>query len=368
MNIEGGAGGASNAPSDEGRTCRYCGNHVDPLDQFCEGCGSELRVRRGCTADHVGNGVPASCRGCGHDLADHDAVDHGDQFCPECGALRGDGTDHVEIDLGTLAGVSDRGRLHARNEDAMALGERSATADVPGAVAAVVCDGVSSVDRPELASRAATRAALGALLSPRGAGTSARTHVEAAVAAAAEAVAALPYDAGRGAPSCTLVAALVEGAAPEMTVAWVGDSRAYWLCPPGQAGATSAQSSLLTTDHSWAAEMVALGELDEATAAADPRAHAITRWLGADSSDTPSVVELRPDGPGLLLLCSDGLWNYLPDASALAGAAYATGVGPHDVAAELTRYALDCGGHDNITVVAIPIAEPIRTNGTLVRT
>ncbi len=105
---------------------------------------------------------------------------------------------------------------------------------------------------------------------------------------------------------------------------WVGDSRAYWLGPPGGA----AQSSLLTTDHSWAVEIVALGELDEAAAAADPRAHAITRWLGADASDAPSVVELRPAEPGLLLLCSDGLWNYLPDADALASAAYAAGPEP----------------------------------------
>ena len=236
----------------------------------------------------------------------------------------------------------------------MALGERSATVDVPGALATVVCDGVSSVDRPELASRAATRAALDALLTQRGDAISARTHVEAAVSAAAKAIAALPYDSGRGAPSCTLVAALVEG--PHLTVAWVGDSRAYWLSPPGGA----AQSSLLTTDHSWAVEIVALGELDEATAAADPRAHAITRWMGADASDAPSVVELRPAEPGLLLVCSDGLWNYLPDADALASAAYAAGPEPRDMAAELTQYALDCGGRDNITVVVVPV--PLRAS------
>lgn len=346
--------------ADPNQTCPHCGDRVGATDQFCEGCGGGLRVQRGATADHVGDAVAAVCRSCGHELDEPDPDEPGDQYCPECGALRDDGTDHIEIDLAALAGVSDRGKLHARNEDAMALGERSATPEVPGALAAVVCDGVSSVDRPELASRAATRAALDTLLSQREAGVPATAHLEAAVSAAAKAISALPYDTGRGAPSCTLVAALVEGApgAPEITVAWVGDSRAYWLAPPG-----TSESAVLTTDHSWAVEIVALGELDEAAAAADPRAHAITRWMGADASDSPSVVQLRPTEPGLLLLCSDGLWNYLPDAAALASAAYAAGPDPRDVAAELTQYALDCGGRDNITVVLVPVPGPGERGG-----
>lgn len=344
------------SPVSDGQSCPRCGEHVAASDQFCESCGGALRVQRGTTADHVGGAAPAPCRGCGHELDEPDPDDPADQYCPECGALRDDGTDHIEIDLESLAGVSDRGRLHPRNEDAMALGERSATTAAPGARAAVVCDGVSSVERPELASRAATETALGALLAQRSATITARAHVESAVSTAAKAIAALPYESGRGAPSCTLVAALVDdgvdGRPPEITVAWVGDSRAYWLVAPG----SDATSSVLTTDHSWAVEIVALGELDETTAAADPRAHAITRWMGADASDAPSVTELRPDGPGVLLLCSDGLWNYLPDATDLASATFAAGAGPHEMAAELTRYALDCGGRDNITVVAIPVA------------
>lgn len=332
------------------RSCPLCGERARPDDRFCAGCGGGLLVRRGATSDLVT--VSGVCRSCGHEVGEPDPADPGDQSCPDCGALRDDGTDHVEIDLGTIAGVSDRGLLHARNEDAMALGVREATAEASGVLAAVVCDGVSSVDRPQLAARAAATAALDVLLGARDPETPANVHIQDAVSAAAKAIALLPYDSARGAPSCTLVAGFVElGDRPEITVAWVGDSRAYWLTAPGGGRASAA----LTTDHSWAVEIVALGELDAETAAADPRAHAITRWMGADASDAPSVTRFAPDGPGVLLLCSDGLWNYLPAAADLASAAYAAGASPIEMATELAQYALDCGGRDNVTVVVMPV-------------
>src|SRR5213075_966385 len=58
--------------------------------------------------------------------------------------------DHAEVDLGPAAGVSDRGRRHHRNEDAMALAAEQAP-DGP-AVVAVACDGASSSARPDEAS------------------------------------------------------------------------------------------------------------------------------------------------------------------------------------------------------------------------
>ena len=58
-------------------------------------------------------------------------------------------------------------------------------------------------------------------------------------------------------------------------------------------------------------------------------------------------------GPGSLLLCSDGLWNYLPEPADLAR--FCTGNDPTVAARALTEYALQAGGHDNITVAVIPI-------------
>jgi serine/threonine protein phosphatase PrpC len=251
--------------------------------------------------------------------------------------------DHIDTDLGVLAGITDRGFGHERNEDAMALGQAP-----NGTMAAVVCDGVSTSYAPEQASRAAADAALDVLLTSNG---EAEARVDAAVAAAASAVAALAQD-GRRSPSCTLVCALVQrfpDEPAEITVGWVGDSRAYWLAPAGAA-------RQLTTDHSWAAQMVAAGVLDEGAAMRDPRAHAITRWLGANGSPEPEIATLHPPGPGVLLLCTDGLWNYLPDPADLADVALPALAhsGPIGAADALTRVALDAGGRDNITVVVIP--------------
>jgi serine/threonine protein phosphatase PrpC len=267
-----------------------------------------------------------------------------DRFCEVCGARlhppSSDVADRVEVDLTDLAGVSDRGHVHLRNEDAMALGRRPETGSAT-TLAAVVCDGVSTVRRPELASRTAATVALDALLADRG--------MTSAVAAAADAVSSLAPGVP-DAPSCTLVAALLDTTTGMITIGWVGDSRAYWLADNGEA-------RLLTADHSWAAEMVAAGILDAGTAMRDPRAHAITRWLGGDSTPRPGVASLSPTTPGVLLLCTDGLWNYEPEAHDLAALALpvAREEGPRAAATALTAHALDAGGRDNITVVCLPI-------------
>jgi PPM family protein phosphatase len=327
--------------------CPECGEPVDPADRFCEACGTSLRLRRRSSAAAVNPEGGGPCTGCGEP-----APDPPDEYCPGCGLRRRDGTERVELDLERLAGVSDRGRVHARNEDAVALGRLTGH----DRAAVVVCDGVSSAPRPERASRAAADAALDVLLTERpdaGPGL-----MRAAVAAAANAVARLATSDAGDAPSCTLVAAVADGIDtdhPEITVGWVGDSRAYWLAPPQAAE----PARLLTTDHSWATEQVAAGALDEATAASDPRAHAITRWLGADIGTEPDVVTVAPTGPGALLLCTDGLWNYRPDAADLAALALPPlAHGPFAAAAALTTVALEAGGRDNVTVVVAGVGRP----------
>jgi serine/threonine protein phosphatase PrpC len=57
----------------------------------------------------------------------------------------------------------------------------------------------------------------------------------------------------------------------------------------------------------------------------------------------------------VLLLCSDGLWNYQPDAARLAEMALPTAqTDPLSAAKTLVKFALEQGGRDNITVVLIP--------------
>jgi PPM family protein phosphatase len=144
--------------------------------------------------------------------------------------------------------------------------------------------------------------------------------------------------------------------AEEITVGWIGDSRAYWV--PDSA---ETHPRRLTTDDTLVAQLVAAG-MDEEAASAHLNAHALARWVGADAEQAPPhIVTLRPAGPGRLVICSDGLWNYLPEAETLA--ARVSDTPPLKLAADLTAIALELGGHDNITVVVVPF--PLGQRGQL---
>ena len=268
-------------------------------------------------------------------------------YCGSCGRKVPSGRDHLELDLGALAGVTDKGLRHARNEDAMAL----ATAESAGgpAVLAVVCDGVSSSRRPDEASLAAVQAAARALLAGVRAGEDLAETSQAAVAAAQRALADLDEPGPGDAPSATFVSAVMT--TEEVTLCWLGDSRAYWL-----GSGTGAGAKRLTHDDSLAGEMVAAGLVSEAAAMALPGAHVVTGWVGADSPGVPPhVATFTPPGPGVLLLCSDGLWNYQPEAAGLAALALPGALtDPLGAAAALVTFALAAGGADNITVVLAP--------------
>ena len=224
-------------------------------------------------------------------------------------------------------------------------------------VVAVVCDGVSSSARPDEASQVAAQAALPVLVAAVQAGGDLAAASLASVAAARRSVAAL-QGAGGDTSATTFVSAVASGY--EVTLCWLGDSRAYWLGQP------ASESRLLTRDDSVAGGMVAAGLADEAAAMASPHAHVLTRWLGGDAADLADdpdraahVERYTPPGPGALLICSDGLWNYLPEAADLAGLALPKALSdPLGAAADMVKFAIDAGGADNITVVLIPYLSP----------
>ena len=125
-----------------------------------------------------------TCQACGSGPIDADG------YCESCGTKAPSGRDHEETDLVLLAGVTDRGLRHFRNEDAMALGATEA-AGSPVAIA-VVCDGVSSSGRPDEASLAAAKAARGVLLAAAEDGQDVAEASARAAQAAQQALAGLP--------------------------------------------------------------------------------------------------------------------------------------------------------------------------------
>ncbi|HJV09668.1 MAG TPA: PP2C family serine/threonine-protein phosphatase, partial [Acidimicrobiales bacterium] len=257
-----------------------------------------------------------------------------DGYCGVCGMRLPAPRDHIELVLDGPAGVTDKGKRHARNEDAMAIhaGE--------GFVAAVVCDGVSTSVNPDVASQAAADAA-GAVLAES-------QDLQAAYDAARAAVLATEFEphADLSPPSCTFLAATVTDAC--ITLASLGDCRAYWC-----AGGTVTQ---LTADDSWAEVQIA-GGMPPAEAYAHMLAHVITRWISndADPEWRPRMVSFDVPGPGRLLLVSDGLWNYTLEPAQLVAAMGEEPLPPVDLARRLVTFANDAGGSDNITVVVVDL-------------
>lgn len=295
-----------------------------------------------------------SCPRCGEPVSPQD------RYCEHCGVRVADQPrDRVEVDVGIAAGVSDRGRRHHRNEDALEL--RDLGVSGRDGIVAIVCDGVSTAARPDEASETAAEVAVEALVAALRADEDPAAATLEAIHAAGKAVAELADGDGTdgSAPACTLVSAVVTGDA--ITVGWVGDSRAYWI---PRIRTESERPSRLTEDDSWLAQVLAAGLLTPTQAAADRRAHAITAWLGKDATEMhPHVVRIEPKDQGVVVICTDGLWNYLDDVEELTAALPTNALeAPLDAARRLVEIALQAGGRDNITVAVLPfVARPIDT-------
>ncbi len=354
-------------------TCPACAAPIAADETFCEACGVQLQestmpppatptttaaaLPRTVSIDDTAPiprtvVTPPFCTQCDGRILD-------DGFCGTCGQKARSPRDHwTEQPATWVAGVCDKGISHAANEDAMAL---SATADGSFAVL-VVCDGVTSAPNSDRAALDASVAACSQLTSMA---SSSPVSVAAAVCYWSDALVGACADANAAAvgvahtlgdpsepPSCTFVAAVIAGSL--ITVAWCGDSRAYWFPDDGE-------HRQLTIDHSLGTEMLAAGR-SRAQAESDPTFHTITRWLGADSVDhTPEVASQSIEGPGWLLVCSDGLWNYasaLDEMATQLSTVYSTsGPDPLPMCASLVDWANAAGGHDNITA-ALARCEP----------
>jgi PPM family protein phosphatase len=316
--------------------CPNCGTVVLESDRFCEECGTAL------IEDEIASS--AGCQKCGANVEALDA----EGYCSNCGfrnVLAEPAI--VVVKSAVLAGVSDPGLRHPHNEDSLALATVDSAARSTQIL--VVCDGVSSSQNPDRAAQVAAETICQELTRSLLQQPADRA-LKMATAKAAAAVSALPYFATDDidSPSTTLVAAIVQN--NMATIGWLGDSRAYWLSAQG--------SRQLTIDDSWLNEVVNSGELSLQAAQQSPNAHAITRWLGADAKDNvePAIVQFKIPGSGYLLLCSDGLWNYAPEADQIADLIRRTAsTDAATVAQYLVEFARSQGGRDNITVAILAI-------------
>ena len=145
----------------------------------------------------------------------------------------------------------------------------------------------------------------------------------------------------------TALALLADGDDDLLAVANIGDSRAYLL--------RDGELSQLTDDHSVPQELFRQGQLTEDEAAADPRRNILTRVLGPSFGEGPDIQNIVPFAGDRLVLCSDGLYNEVPDTEIAKVAR--TVEDPGEAARRLVEQANANGGADNISVVVVDVVD-----------
>lgn len=285
----------------------------------------------------------------------------GAKFCIRCRTPLA-GPAHPPADKGkpmplriSIAARTDQGRVRTINQDAVYTGSFTLRDGTP-AYLCLVADGMGGAQAGEHASRIAsevTRAQVtGSAEKKRPADDA---GWESLLRQAAFAANKRVYDDSRAnvahhGMGTTLTIALIVG--DRLHIASVGDSRAYLLNTSGvtEDGAETAQ---LTSDHSLVARLVDIGQLTPEQARVHPQRNMLYRSIGTD----PAVeVDTRsePLEPGdIVLLCSDGLVNYVEDAELARSILKQPDL--ERTAEQLVALANQRGGRDNISVVLMRV-------------
>ncbi|TGJ76551.1 Stp1/IreP family PP2C-type Ser/Thr phosphatase [Caproiciproducens galactitolivorans] len=234
---------------------------------------------------------------------------------------------------------SDIGLIRQTNQDACKSGIFP-----DGAAWAVVCDGMGGVNGGNIASSIAVDCISDQMQSSYTPGMSDNAIKDLITTAIYNANLTIHEkakgDAELNGMGTTVVAAILSNGLAH--IAHAGDSRAYLLGKDG--------IKQLTVDHSMVQEMVNNGDLTEQQAKIHPQKNIITRALGVEPSILIDYCEKEFLAGDLLLICTDGLTNYV-DAEQiyqLSGTMNA-----ESLTEKLVMLAKDCGGGDNITVVII---------------
>ena len=249
----------------------------------------------------------------------------------------------------TVVAQTDVGRVRTNNEDAYLV-----DADLG---LFIVCDGMGGHNAGEVASRAAcdvlafeignmarVRERFLATGSLEDAETL-RKAVEAAMVTACREIhrrsSKEPALTGMG-TTCTLV---LLGGHDKGILAHVGDSRLYVV--------RGGRLHQLSEDHTYVNELLRRGSLTREQARNHPQGNVLSRALGVQSSVNAETMVFDVDPGDTYLLCTDGLHNYFSEDTDLQ-----TSLSDPELKhglATVVKFALDRGGHDNVTGIALRI-------------
>ncbi len=238
-----------------------------------------------------------------------------------------------------IVAKTDKGRVRESNQDAYAVGE------FPDEVAwAVVCDGMGGAAGGNIASALAVKVIsdkINASYRENMRDSSIRNMLDSALTAANIEV----YDLADAKPELrgmgtTVVCVVVKNGIA--FIAHAGDSRAYVY--------NNDSLRQVTADHSIVQNLIDSGKITKEEAERHPNKNIITRAIGVDKGIEIDFDEVELDDDEILILCTDGLTNYVSDDEMISevsdGRYYA-------FAERLINKANNNGGGDNVTVVAI---------------
>lgn len=140
----------------------------------------------------------------------------------------------------------------------------------------------------------------------------------------------------------TLTIALILGG--QVTIAHVGDSRAYFIQP-------DSRLEKITKDHSLVQTLVDREEITEAEAFVHPQKNVLLRAVGQPDPYRPDIQSHQIPKSGKLMLCSDGLWGVVPEVEMMR--IVDKSKEPVVICQELVAAANAAGGPDNISVVLV---------------
>jgi PPM family protein phosphatase len=142
----------------------------------------------------------------------------------------------------------------------------------------------------------------------------------------------------------TVTAALIVGS--QVTVAHVGDSRGYMIHQDGRMEA-------VTRDHSLVRRLEELGQITASEAAVHPQRNVLYRALGQGEILEPDITTMPFPSNGYLLICSDGLWNVVPEEDLRQMILNAPTL--HQACQNMVAAANSAGGPDNISAVLVQV-------------
>ena len=136
---------------------------------------------------------------------------------------------------------------------------------------------------------------------------------------------------------------------PRAFVVHVGDSRCYLL--------RNRQLVQITVDHTMSEIMAGAGQMSREEARHSPMGHALWNVLGGRSDElSVDVYKLNLERDDVLLLCTDGLYDMVPDDKLQE--LLSTNASAEKTCRKLVDLANENGGSDNITVIVSHFLSP----------